>query len=72
MDNEINTRLAKAGSAIDRWLIILKSDLSDKNKTQLFQAAAQFIQLYGYTTWIWQQMKKNVTSHIKQILEVTS
>ena len=48
----INTRLSKAWTAIDRLLIIWKSDLTDKMKRNFFQAAVVSILLYGCTTWM--------------------
>ena len=46
-----NTLLAKAGTAIGRISIILKSDLTDKMKCSLFQVAVVSILQYGCTTW---------------------
>ena len=46
-----DTRLTKAWTAIDRLLIIWKSDLTDKMKRSFFQAAVVSILLYGCTTW---------------------
>ena len=48
---DIDTRLMKAWTAIDRLSIIWKSDLSDKMKRSFFQAAVVSILLYGCTTW---------------------
>ena len=50
-EKDIDTRLTKAWTAIDRLLIIWKSDLTDKRKRSLFQAAVVSILLYGCTTW---------------------
>ena len=50
-ENDIDTRLTKAWSAIDRQSIIRKSDLTDKMKCSFFQAAVVSILLYGCTTW---------------------
>ena len=49
-ENEINVRLAKAWTAIDRLSIIWKSNLSDKIKRNFFQAVVVSILLYGCTT----------------------
>ena len=49
---DINTRLAKASRAIDRLLVIWKSDLTDKMKRSFFQATVELILLYGCTIWI--------------------
>ena len=48
---DIDTRLTKAWSAIDRLSIIWKSNLTDKMKRSFFQAAVVLILIYGYTTW---------------------
>ena len=50
-ENDIDTRLTKAWTAIDRFSIIWKSDLTDKMKRSFFQAAVVSILLYGCTTW---------------------
>ena len=48
-EKDINTRLMKAWTVIDRLLIIWKSDLTDKMKRCFFQAAVVSILLYGCT-----------------------
>ena len=50
-EKDIDTRLTKTWTAIDRLLIIWKSDLTDKMKHSFFQAAVVSILLYGCTTW---------------------
>ena len=50
-EKDIDTRLTKAWTAIDRLSIIWKSDLTDKMKRSFFQAAVVLILLYGCTTW---------------------
>ena len=50
-EKDIDTRLTKAGIAINRLSIIWKSDLTDKMKRSFFQAAVASILLYGCTTW---------------------
>ena len=52
MENDISTQLVKAWTAIDRLLVIWKSDLSDKIKCHFFQAAVISVLLYGCTTWM--------------------
>ena len=47
---DIDTRLTKAWTAIDRLSNIWKSDLTDKMKRSFFQAAVVSILLYGCTT----------------------
>ena len=49
-EKDIDTRLMKAWAAIDRLLIIWKSDLTDKMKRSFFHAAVVSILLYGCTT----------------------
>ena len=51
-EKDIDTRLTKAWTAIDRLSVIWKSDLTDKMKRSFFQAAAVSILLYGCTTWM--------------------
>ena len=48
---DIDTRLTKAWTAIDRLSIIWKSNLSNKMKCSFFQAVVVSILLYGCTTW---------------------
>ena len=50
-ETDINTRLAKAWTAIDMLSVIGKSDLTNKIKRNFFQAAVVSILLYGCTTW---------------------
>ena len=50
-ENDIDTRLTKTWTAIDRLSIIWKSDLTDEMKRSFFQAAVLSILLYGCTTW---------------------
>ena len=50
-EKDIDTRLTKAWTAIDRLSIIWKSDLTDKMKRSFFQAVVVSILLYGGTTW---------------------
>ena len=50
-EKDIDTRLTKAWTAIDRLSIIWKLDLTDKMKHSFFQAAVVSILLYGCTTW---------------------
>ena len=76
--NDINIRLTKAWTAIDKLSIILKSNLTDKMKRSLFQTVVVSILLYGCTTWTLtsgeearRQLHKNVASNIEQVLEAT-
>ena len=50
-EKDIETRLTKAWTAINRLSTIWKSDLTDKMKGSFFQAAVTSILLYGCTTW---------------------
>ena len=50
-EKDIDTRLKKAWTAIDKISIIWKSDLTDKIKYSFFQAAVVSILLYECTTW---------------------
>ena len=50
-EQDIDTRLMKAWTAINRLSIIWKSDLTDKMKRSFFLAAVTSILLYWCTTW---------------------
>ena len=50
-EKDIETRLTKAWTAIDRLSIIWKSYLTDKMKRSFFQAVVVSILLHGCTTW---------------------
>ena len=47
-EKDINTRLTKAWTSINRLSIIWKSDLTDKMKRSFLQAAVISILPYGY------------------------
>ena len=49
-ERDIDTRLAKAWTAMNRLSVIWKSDLTDKMKRSFFQAVIVLILLYGCTT----------------------
>ena len=80
-ENDVNMQLAKPWTAIDRLLIIWKSDLVDKIKCNFFLAVVMSILLDGCITWMliecikkkarW-ELHENAMSYIEQILEVTS
>ena len=57
-ENDIETRLMKAWTAINRLSIIWKSDLTDKMKPSFFQAVVTSILLYGCTTWTLTKMEQ--------------
>ena len=68
-EKDIDTRLTKAWTAIDRLSIIWKSDLTDKMKRSFFQAAVVSILLYGCTTWtLTKQLEKKLDSNYTRIL----
>ena len=68
-EKDIDTRLTKAWTAIDRPLIIWKSDLTDKIKRSFFQAAVLSIQLYGCTTWtLTKRLKKKLDGNYTRML----
>ena len=68
-EKDINTRLAKAWIAIDRLSVIWKSDLTDKIKRSLFQAAAMSILLDGCTTWmLTKRMEKMLDANYTRML----
>ena len=50
-EKDFDTWLTKAWTAIDRLLIIWRSDLTDKMKCSFFQAVVVSILLSGCTTW---------------------
>ena len=56
-EKDINTRLTKAWTAIDKLSVIWKSDLTDKMKCSFFQATVMSILLYGCTTWTLMEKK---------------
>ena len=51
-ESDVNIHLAKVWTAIDRLLMIWKSNLSDKINWDFFQAVAVSVFLYGCTTWM--------------------
>ena len=68
-EKDINMRLAKAWTAIDRILVICKSDLTNKMKRSFFQAAVVSILLYGSTTWtLTKRMEKKLDGNYTWML----
>ena len=66
---DINTRLTKAWTAIDKLSIIWKSDLTDKMKRSFFQAAIVSILLYGCTTWtLTKRLEKKIDGNDTRML----
>ena len=72
-EKDIDTRLTKAWTAIDRLSIIWKSDLTDKMKRSFFKAAVVSVLLYECTTWtltkrLEKKLDGNYTRMLKAIL----
>ena len=68
-EKDIDTRLTKAWTAIDKLSIIWKSDLTDKMKRSFFQAAVVSILLYGCTTWtLTKRLKKKLDGYYTRML----
>ena len=59
----------KVWTTIDKLSIIWKSDLTDKMKRSLFQAAVVSILLYGCTTWmLTKRLEKKLDGNYTRIL----
>ena len=72
-EKDIDTRLTKVWTVIDKLSIIWKSDLTNKMKRIFFQATVVSILLYGCTTWTlpkWQEkeLDGNYTRMLRAIL----
>ena len=68
-EKNIETRLTKAWTAIDRLSIMWKSDLTDKMKRSFIQAAVVSILLYGFTTWtLTKRLKKKLDGNYNRML----
>ena len=75
-EKDINTRLTKAWTAINKLSIIWKSHLTDKMKRSFFQAAVVSILLYECTTWtqtkrLEKKLDGNYTRMLRAILNKT-
>ena len=75
-EKDIETRLTKAWTAINRLSIIWKSDLTDKMKRSFFKTAVTSILLYGCTTWtltkrLEKKLNGNYTKMLRAILNKT-
>ena len=67
---DIDTRLTKAWTAINRLSIIWKSDLTDKMKRSFFQAAVASILLCGCTTWtLTKRLEKKLDGNYTRMLQ---
>ena len=65
---ETDTWLAKAWTIIDWLSVIWKSDLTDKIKRSIFQAAVVSILLYWSTAWtLTKRMEKNLDDKYKRL-----
>ena len=51
-ENDVYVLLVKAWTAVDRFLIIWKTNLSEKTKCNFFQAAVMLVLQYGCTRWM--------------------
>ena len=68
-EKDIDTRLTKTWTAIDKLSIIWKSDLNDKMKRSFFQAEVVSILLYGCTTWtLTKRLEKKVDGNYTRML----
>ena len=68
-EKDINTRMAKTWTAIDRLLVLWKSNRTNKIKRSFFQAAVVSILLYGCTTWtLTKRMEKQINSNYTRML----
>ena len=69
-EKDIDTRLTKAWTAIDRLSTIWKSNLTDKMKRSFFQAVVVLILLYGYTTWtLTKRLEKTLDGNYTRMLQ---
>ena len=68
-EKDMETRLTKAWTAINRLSIIWESDLTDKMKRSFFQAAVTLILLYGCTTWtLTKRLEKKLDGNYTRML----
>ena len=68
-EKDMDTRLTKAWTVIDRLSIIWKSDMTDKMKRSFFQAAVVSILLYGCTTWkLTKRLQKKLDGNYTRML----
>ena len=68
-EKDIDTRLTKAWTTINRLSIIWKSDLTDKMKRSFFQAVVISILLYGCATWtLTKRLEKKLDGNYTRML----
>ena len=69
-EKDIDMRLTKTWTAINRLSIIWKSGLTDKMKRSFFQAAVASILLYGCTTWtLTKRLEKKLDGNYTRMLQ---
>ena len=68
-EKDIDTRLTKAWTVIDKLSIIWKTDLTDKMKRSFFLAAVVLILLSGCTTWtLTKRLEKKLNGNYTRML----
>ena len=68
-EKDIDTRLTKTWTAIDKLSILWKSDLTDKMKRSFFHAAVVSILLYGCTIWtLTKRLEKKLDGNYTRML----
>ena len=68
-EKDIDTRLTKAWTAMDKLSVIWKLDLTDRMKRSFFQAAVVSILLYGCTTWtLTKRLEKKLDGNYARML----
>ena len=68
-EKDIETRLTKACTALDRLSIIWISDLTDKMKRSFFQAEVESILIYVCTTWtLTKRLEKKLNGNYTRML----
>ena len=68
-EKDIDTRLMKAWTAIDKLSVIWTSDLTNKMKHSFFQAAVVSIQIYGCTIWtLTKRLEKKLDGNYTRML----
>ena len=71
-EKDIDSRLTKAWTVINRQSIIWKSDLTDEIKRSFFQAAVVSILLYGCTTWTLKKRLEKLDGNYTRMLRAIS
>ena len=71
-EKDIDTRLTKTWTAIDKLSIMWKSDLTDKMKRSFFQAAVVSRLLHGCTNWtLTKRLGKKLDGNYTRVLRAT-